>query len=214
MIKIRKETPADYQSVETLTRAAFWNIYEPGCAEHYLVHVMRSHPDFISDLALVIEHDGKIIGNIMYTRAKLVDENRQVKSILTFGPISIAPAYQRQGYGRQLMDASFERAKALGFDTIVIFGDPDNYVGGGFKSCLRYDVSLPNGDYPAAMMVKTLRPDVLAGHQWHYQQSPVMAIDPDQARHFDDQLPKLTKKVLPSQEAFYIISHAHLHKDA
>ena len=61
MIKIRKETPADYQSVETLTRAAFWNIYEPGCAEHYLVHVMRSHPDFISDLALVIEHDGKIL---------------------------------------------------------------------------------------------------------------------------------------------------------
>ncbi len=63
---IRLETEKDYRAVEELTREAFWNVYKPGADEHYYVNQMRNHPDFIPELAFVLEKDGKIIGNIMY----------------------------------------------------------------------------------------------------------------------------------------------------
>jgi len=111
------------------------NLYMPGCVEHYLVHVMRSHQNFVPELDLVMEVDNQVIGNIMYTKAKLVDESGQEKEILTFGPVCIMPEYQRMGYGQLLMEYSCEQAAALGYDVIVIFGNPGNYVGRGFKSC-------------------------------------------------------------------------------
>ena len=126
VIKIRNEEEADYQRVEELTRKSFWNLYVPGCNEHYLVHVMRSHKDFLPELDLVIEVDNQIIGNIMYTKAKLVDESGDEKEILTFGPVCIMPEYQRMGYGKMLMEHSFDQAVALGYDVIVIFGNPSN----------------------------------------------------------------------------------------
>ena len=96
---------------------------------------MRSHKDFLQELDLVIEVDHQIIGNIMYTKAKLVDESGEEKEILTFGPVCILPEYQRKGYGKILMEHSFKQADALGYDVIVIFGNPGNYVSRGFKSC-------------------------------------------------------------------------------
>ena len=129
MITIRNEKEADYRVVEEITRKAFWNLYAPGCNEHYLVHIMRSHKDFLPELDFVIEVDGQIIGNIMYTKAKLVDESGEEKEILTFGPVCILPEYQRKGSGKKLIEYSFEKAAALGYDVIVIFGHPGNYVG-------------------------------------------------------------------------------------
>ena len=70
-LTMRLETEKDYRAVEELTREAFWNVYKPGADEHYFVHTMRSHPDFIPELAFVLELDGKIVGNIMYTKACL-----------------------------------------------------------------------------------------------------------------------------------------------
>ena len=91
MITIRNEEPSDYQEVEKLTRRAFYNMYVPGCMEHYLVHIMRGHDDFIPELDFVLELDGRIVGNIMYTKARLVDEAGEEKEILTFGPVSVDP---------------------------------------------------------------------------------------------------------------------------
>ena len=96
---IRNETPADYRAVENLTRESFWNVYKPGADEHYFVHQMRSHPDFIPELAFVLECDGEIVGSILYTRAWLEDEQGQRKEILSFGPLCVAPKYQRQKLG-------------------------------------------------------------------------------------------------------------------
>ena len=96
---------------------------------------MRGHKDFIPELDFVIELDGRVIGNIMYTKARLVDESGEEKEILTFGPVSIAPEFQRKGYGKKLIEYSFEQAAALGYDVVVIFGSPANYVSCGFKSC-------------------------------------------------------------------------------
>ena len=130
MINIRNETESDYQIVEDIARKAFYNIYVPGCTEHYLVHVMRCHKDFIPELDFVIELDGQVIGNIMYTRAKLVDEAGPKKEILTFGPV------------------------------------------------------------------------------WIYYDSPVMAINEEEARRYDDTLEQMKKEHRPSQEEFFIMSHS------
>jgi len=186
MIKIRNEEETDYERVEEITRKAFWNLYIPGCIEHYLVHVMRSHKDFLPELDLVIEVDNQIIGNIMYTKAKLVDESGDEKEILTFGPVCIMPEYQRMGYGKMLMEHSFDQAVALGYDVIVIFGNPSNYAGRGFKSCKKYNICLENGTFPAAMMVKELKPEALDGRKLVYYDSPVMKIDEKEAEHFDE----------------------------
>jgi predicted N-acetyltransferase YhbS len=207
-ITVRNEEETDYERVEEITRKSFWNLYFPGCNEHYLVHVMRSHKDFLKELALVIEADNQIIGNIMYTKTKLIDEAGEVKDILTFGPVCVLPEYQREGYGKKLMEFSFERASALGYDVIVIFGNPNNYVSRGFKSCKKYNVSLDNGTYPSAMMVKELKPDILDGRKWIYYQSPVFEIDEQEAERFDEALESLEKKYQPSQEEFYIHSHS------
>lgn len=209
-IIIRNERIDDYSIVEEITRKAFYNLYVPGCMEHYLVHIMREHEDFIPELDFVLELEGDVIGNIMYTKAKLTDENGNVKEILTFGPVSILPAYQRMGYGKLLMEHSFEKAIELGYDAIVIFGSPVNYVSRGFKSCKKYNVCIENGKYPAAMMVKELLPNALAGHKWIYQDSPVMAVSEEAAHSYDDTLEKMEKKYQPSQEEFYIMSHAFI----
>lgn len=213
MIKIRNEKEADHQAVEDMTRKAFYNLYVPGCVEHYLVHIMRQHEDFLPELDFVAELDGQVIGNIMYTKARLIDEAGTEKEILTFGPVSVDPEYQRMGYGKMLMEYSFEQAARLGYDVIVIFGSPANYVSRGFKSCQKYHVCVENGKYPTAMMVKELSPGALDGRKWLYQESPVMAISEEEARRYDDTLEKLEKKRQPSQEEFYILSHSFVEEE-
>lgn len=207
-ITIRRETKADHARVEEITRQAFYNLYIPGCVEHYLVHIMRSHRDFVPELDLVLERGGQVIGNIMYTRASLTDGDGAEKQVLTFGPVSILPGLQRRGYGKLLMEDSFARALALGYEAIVIFGSPANYVGRGFKSCRKYQVCAEDGSYPAAMLVKELRPGALEGKDWVYRDSPVMRIEEQEAQRFDDGLEKMEKKRQPSQEEFYILSHS------
>lgn len=210
MPQIRNEVKRDYQAVEELTRRAFYNLYVPGCVEHYLVHIMREHEDFIQELDFVLEEDGRIIGNIMYTKAKLVDETGREKKILTFGPVCVEPDLQRQGYGKQLMEHSFTKAVELGYDAIVIFGSPANYVSRGFQSCQKFQVHVEGGKYPAAMLVKELIPGTLAGNTWTYTDSPVMHFSEEEARRFDEALPPMEKRRTPSQEEFYIMSHATL----
>jgi putative acetyltransferase len=207
-ITIRPEQSDDYKLVEEMIRKAFYNLYVPGCNEHYLAHVMRSHEDFLPELDLVLEVDGQIAGNIMYTKAKLLDENGEERTILTFGPVCISPEHQRKGLGKRLMEASFELANSLGYDIIVIFGNPGNYVSSGFVSCIRHNISLENGAFPSAMLVKELRPHILDGRKWVYHESSALRIDEQAAEQFDSALEPMEKKVQPSQEEFFIHSHA------
>ena len=154
---MRLETEKDYRAVEELTREAFWNVYKPGADEHYFVHMMRSHPDFIPELAFVLEKDGEIIGNIMYTKAWLEDENGERKEILSFGPLCVAPEYQRQKLGKLLIEHSFEAARKMGYDVNINFGNPGNYVSRGFVSCKKKNVSfVAPGNFPAALLVAKL----------------------------------------------------------
>lgn len=205
---IRNELEKDYRTVETITRNAFWNLYVSGCDEHYVAHMIRKHEDFIPELDFVAEWDGQIVGNVMYTRSKLVDENGEEKPILTFGPISVLPEFQRRGISRKLLEHSFVRAAELGFDVIVIFGNPGNYVARGFKSCKKYNVCLEQDVFPAAMLVKELQEGALDGRRWYYYESPAYHIDSEKMPEFDKLFEQKEKKWMPSQEEFYIHSHA------
>ncbi len=208
MLNIRNEKETDYKLVEDITRKAFYNMYIPGCIEHYLVHVMRGHEDFIPELDFVLELDGKVIGNIMYTKAGLTDEKGSKKEIVTFGPVSVLPEYQRKGYGKMLIEHSLNRAAELGYEAVVIFGSPSNYVSSGFKCCKKYNVCVEKDKYPAAMLVKELKAGALDGRLWFYSDSPVMSIDEGKAREFDDSLEKMEKRWMPSQEEFYIMGQS------
>ena len=208
---IRLETKNDYRSVENLTREAFWNVYKPGADEHYFVHTMRSHPDFIPELAFVLELDGEIVGNIMYTKAWLEDECGNRKEILSFGPICVAPKYQRQKLGKMLIEHSFNVARGMGYDVNINFGNPGNYVGCGFVSCKKKNVSfVREGNFPTALLVCELIPGALEGKKWMYVPSTAADCCDDTAavEAFDATFPKKEKKWMPSQEEFYIYSHS------
>lgn len=208
MSGIRRETEADYRAVEELHRNAFWNVQVPGCSEHYLAHVLRKHPDFIPELDLVYELDGEIVGNVMYTKSELLEESGNSTGILTFGPIGVAPEYQRRGIGKALLEASFDIAAGLGYPAIAIFGDPDNYVARGFRSCKRYNVCLEGDVYPAALLVKELKPGFFDGRKLVFRESPAYEIQERDAEAFDAGFPPKEKAFRPSQETFFILSHS------
>ena len=148
MLNIRNEKETDYKLVEDITRKAFYNMYIPGCIEHYLVHIMRGHEDFIPELDFVLELGGKVIGNIMYTKAELTDEEGSKKEIVTFGPVSVLPEHQRNGYGKMLIEHSLNRAAELGYEAVVIFGSPSNYVSSGLKCCKSTMSAWKRGNIP------------------------------------------------------------------
>ena len=208
---IRLETKNDYRSVENLTREAFWNVYKPGADEHYFVHTMRSHPDFIPELAFVLELDGEIVGNIMYTKAWLEDECGNRKEILSFGPICVAPKYQRQKLGKMLIEHSFNVARGMGYDVNINFGNPGNYVSRGFVSCKKKNVSfVVDANFPTALLVCELTEGALDGKKWMYIPSTAADCCEDTAavETFDATFPPKEKAWAPSQEEFYIYSHS------
>ena len=208
---IRLEREGDYRAVEELTRDAFWNVYKPGADEHYYVHMMRSHPDFIPELDFVIESEGRILGSIMYTKAWLEDESGARKEIVSFGPLCVDPQFQRRKLGRLLIEHSFEVARGMGYDVNINFGNPGNYVGRGFVSCRRKNVSFAvDGNFPTALLVCELVPNALDGRKWMLIPSTAADCCEDTAavEAFDAGFPPREKKWMPSQEEFYIYSHS------
>ena len=131
-LKLRTEQPADYRETENVTREAFWNLYSPGCCEHYLLHVMRDSPAFVPELDLVAERDGRIVGNVVSLRAVLHGDDGTVCEVLSLGPISVLPECQRQGIGGRLISRTRELARELGFRALLLCGDPDYYLYQGF----------------------------------------------------------------------------------
>lgn len=206
---IRNERPEDYRAVEELTKKAFWNVNAPGCDEHYLAHVLRDHRDFVPELDFVLEMGGKLVGNIMYTRSLLRGGNGGEKTILTFGPLSVLPDYQRLGFGKALMEHSFKTAAALGYEAVVIFGNPENYIPRGFKSCKKYGVSI-GGVYPVPLLVKELREGALSGERWTYIESEAYNFDRIDAKRFDADFEQMSEEYRPSQELFFIYSNSRM----
>lgn len=207
-VRLRPESEADHEAVERLTRLAFWNLYRPGCDEHFLVHVLRRHPDCRSDLNTVAETDGRVIGHILYMRSQLVAMDDVVLDTLTFGPLSVLPEFQRRGVGKALLAHTIDRAKAEGCPAIVIFGNPGNYVSSGFRGCKAYGVGVEGGRHPTALLVHALRPEALAGRTWTFCENPAYQLDRAEAEAFDLRFPPLERAWRSSQEEYEILSHS------
>jgi predicted N-acetyltransferase YhbS len=205
---IKNETEIEQRQVEEITRQAFWNLYRPGCDEHYLVHKLRSHPDFVTELNLVLSIDKKVIANIMYTRSILVADNGEKLDTLTFGPVCVLPEYQRQGLGSQLIEFSLRRAKELGWKVVVIYGNPGNYVKFGFKSCKRYNITNCDRISPTALLVKEMEDGAIGAGPWQFIESTIYQVNADEAKAYDKNFTPLKEEVRPSQEEFYILSHS------
>ena len=117
-IEIRPESPNQFREVEALVREAFWNVYTPGCTEHYLLHVMRRSPNFVCELSLVALEDKAIVGQIAFTRAWIACDDGQNRQVLTLGPLSVHPAHQRKGIGKSLIERACAKACDMGFAAV------------------------------------------------------------------------------------------------
>lgn len=201
-IIIRNETPADYAAVEHLTREAFWNVYRPGCMEHYVLHVLRNDPAFVPELDLVMERDGQIIGHVMYMRAAITANDGREIPIMTFGPISIHPDLQRRGLGKHLLETSMEKALALGAGALCIEGNLDFYGKSGFVVAgtrgIRYHGE-PDQEIVPYFLLKELKPGFLNGVTGVYHTPKGYFVDEAAVEAFDRNFPPKQKLKLPGQ---------------
>ncbi len=207
---IRSEMASDYRKVEEITREAFWNLYAPGCNEHYLVHVMRHHPDFIPNLDFVALVNEEIVGNIMYMKSSLVKENGDTLDTITFGPVSVLPVYQKRGIGAALIQCSLKKAIAENHNAVIIYGHPHNYCKHGFKSSRDFNVSTIEGKYPSGLLVLELKKDVLKDHSWKFIESEAYSLKDEEVEAFDATFEPREKGYRYTQEEFSIACRSFL----
>ena len=209
-INIRLETEQDYFKVEELTRETFWNLYFPGCDEHYLCHILRDHKDFIKELDYVAEIDGNIVGSIMYTNSILIGEDQEKVQIVSFGPLCVHPDYQRKGIGTALIEKTKMIVQERNIPAIIIYGDPHNYCKHGFKNGIDYKVSNMDGEYPLGLLVLEIQPGFFGHKNWKIKQSDAFNFDNSKVAEFDKKFKEKEKKVKYSQELFKMQIRSYL----
>ena len=201
-VTIRNEHPNDHRVVETLVRDSFWNVYRPGCLEHYLLHVLRDDPAFVHELNFVMEKDGIIIGQNMFMRAVInADDGREIP-IMTMGPICITPELKRKGYGKILLDYSLEQAAALGCGALCFEGSIDFYGKSGFTFASEFGIryhGLPEGEDASFFLCKELIPGYLNGITGEYATPQGYFVSEEDAEAFDRLFPTKKKERLPGQ---------------
>ena len=199
---IRNEKKEDYRTVENLIRESFWNVYRPGCLEHYVIHTLRNDKAFIPELSFVMELDGKIIGQNMFMRANIkADDGRDIP-IMTMGPICIAPELKRKGYGKILLDYSLEKAREYGCKALCFEGNIDFYGKSGFTFASDYGIryhGLPEGEDASFFLCKELEKGYLNGITGEYATPQGYFVDEAAAEEFDKTFPQKEKLVLPGQ---------------
>ena len=200
--QIRLEKKEEQHTVENLVKEAFWNVYRPGCLEHYVLHCLRTDPAFVTELNFVLEAAGQIIGQDVFVRAQIrADDGRSIP-ILAMGPICIAPAFQRKGYGKKLLDYSLEKAKMLGYGAVCFEGNIGFYGKSGFTFAREFGIryhGLPAGADDSFFLCKELLPGYLHGVTGEYAPPQVYLVDPQQAEVFDKNFPPKEKLKLPGQ---------------
>jgi predicted N-acetyltransferase YhbS len=184
-VGLRNETVSDFETVEGLTREAFWNHHVPGCDEHYLLHIMRKADSFIRELDIVAEVNGKIVGNIVYTKAKIIDDNGGYHNVISFGPISVLPDFQGKGIGKILIEHTKTMAKELDYTAILIYGDPDYYSRAGFTAAENYKIGTSDNMYAVPLQALELYPGALSNISGRFLEDEIYEIDETAAKEFD-----------------------------
>lgn len=199
---IRSERKEEQRETEKLVREAFWNVYRPGCLEHYVLNQLRSDDAFIPELNFVMEKDGRLIGQNMFMRAAIkADDGRDIP-IVTMGPICIANDLKRKGYGKMLLDYSLEKATEMGFGAVCFEGNIDFYGKSGFTYAAEYGIryhDFPEGEVAEFFLCKELKKGYLDGVTGEYTPPQGYFVNEAEAEEFDRQFPKKEKQKLPTQ---------------
>ena len=199
---IRLERTEDHREVENLVRESFWNVYRPGCSEHYVIHVLRDDPAFVKELDFVMEQNGKLIGQNMFMRTVIEADDGRVVDVLTMGPIGITPELKRRGYGKKLLDYSLEKAATMGFGAVLFEGNIDFYGHCGFSYARNFGIryhDLPEGTDDSFFLCKELIPDYLDGITGVYQTPNGYYVEDADVEEFDKAFPRKEKLKLPGQ---------------
>ena len=199
---IRLEKKEDYRAVEELIRESFWNVYRPGCLEHYVIHVLRDDPAFVKELDFVMEKDGRLIGQNMFMKTVINADDGGDIPVLTMGPICIAPELKRRGYGKTILDYSLEKAAAMGFGAVLFEGNIRFYGKSGFDYAGRFGIryhDLPEDADASFFLCKELVPGYLDGVTGVYQTPKGYYVDEAEAEEFDRSFPPKVKQKLPGQ---------------
>ena len=201
-ITFRNEQAADHRAVEELVRESFWNVYHPGCLEHYVLRCLRDDPAFVPELDIVMERDGVLIGQNMFMRAHIkADDGRDIP-IMTMGPICVAPELKRRGYGKKLLDYCLEKATAMGFGAVLFEGNIGFYGKSGFDYARNFGIryhDLPEGADDSFFLCKELIPGYLSGVTGVYQTPQGYYVDDADVEEFDRAFPPKEKLRLPGQ---------------
>lgn len=199
---IRLERKDEQRDVEFLVREAFWNVYRPGCLEHFVLNQLRDNPDFVPELDFVMEKDGKLIGQNIFMRAVIkADDGRDIP-IMTMGPICIAPEFKRKGYGKILLDYSLEKAAEMGAGADCFEGNIDFYGKSGFKTASTFGIryhGVPEGEDASFFLCKELKAGFLDGITGVYATPQGYFVDEAAAEEFDKAFPPKEKLKLPGQ---------------
>ena len=199
---IRLERKEEYREVENLVRESFWNVYRPGCLEHYVLNQLRDDKAFVPELDFVMEKDGRIIGQNIFVKAVITADDGRDIPIMTMGPICIAPEFKRKGYGKILLDYSLEKAKDLGCGAVCFEGNINFYGKSGFTFAsdygIRYHV-LPEGEDASFFLCKELIPNYLEGITGEYATPQGYFVDEAKVEEFDKMFPYKEKQKLPGQ---------------
>lgn len=201
-LNIRLENETEYREVENLVRESFWNVYRPGCLEHFVLHELRKNPDFVPELDLVLEKDGKIIGQNMFMRAVIQSDDGREIPIMTMGPIGILPEFKRMGYGKFLLDHSLERAAERGCGALCFEGNIDFYGKSGFWPASEFGIryhGLPEGEDASFFLCRELIPGYLDDITGEYTPPKGYFVDEKAAEEFDKMFPPKEKLKLPGQ---------------
>ena len=201
-IKIRLEKREDHRKVEYLIREAFWNVYRPGCSEHYVIHLLRDDPAFVNELDFVMEYDGRIVGQNMFMKTVIDSDDGRTVPVLTMGPICITPGLKRRGYGKKLLDYSLQKAAEQGFGAVLFEGNIGFYGKSGFDYASKFGIryhDLPDGADSSFFLCKELIPGYLDGITGVYQTPRGYYVDDADVEKFDRDFPSKEKLRLPGQ---------------
>ena len=199
---IRLEKKEEYREVENLVREAFWNVYRPGCSEHYVIHVLRDDPAFVKELDFVMERGGRIIGQNMFMKTVINADDGRIVPVLTMGPIGIIPDLKRKGYGKKLLDYSLDKASAMGFGAVLFEGNIGFYGKSGFDYARNFSIryhDLPDGADDSFFLCKELIPAYLNGITGVYRTPQGYYVDDRDVEEFDKAFPAKVKLRLPGQ---------------
>jgi putative acetyltransferase len=203
---IRNERKNEYRAIEELTREAFWDVHVPGCNEHFCLHNMRGSADFIPELDFVAELVGRLVGNIVYTRAGVINEARETIQVICFGPVSVLPAFQKQGIGSALINHSINAARDMGYPAIFIYGDPRYYSRFGFRCAEKYDIKTADGKYAIALLALELKQGALNNKPGRFIESASFEVDESKFAEYDATFPHKEKTETESQKEFRVMA--------